>query len=272
MPTLYPQIKFMKLTIPITITATLILALIYSCNCGPIMQKTRVQSTPPQMDSAWLQLPCNYTSATDTTKYPLLIFYHGKYEGYDYGNLSIMVPLGPPKFMADSLRFIFTVASKWYKFIVVCPQSQAGIRTPASTNEVINYMIAHYRIDTTRIYLTGLSTGAKSVLAYLTESQQNANRIAAAVPMSAANLDETQKSNLKYISNANVHTQIFCGDIDGAYNSNNRKYVDTINHYNPGLAIFTSYSGGHCCWNDIYDLSHAHYNPNIYEWMLQFHR
>ena len=262
----------MKLNISTAVFSIIIVVVMCSCKCEPFLQKTIVQSTPHQMDSAWIQLPCDYTLAKDSIKYPLIIFFHGRFEGYDYGNLSKMLPLGPPKFMADSLRFTFTVASKKYNFIVVCPQSQAGFRTPTSTNEVIDYMISHYRVDTSRIYLTGLSAGAMGVLAYLTESQQNANRIAAAVPMSSTNLTATQINHLKFISTANVHTQIFCGDIDGAYKGNNRKYVDTINSYNPGLAIFTSYAGGHCCWNNMYDISHTNYNPNMYEWMLQFHR
>ncbi|MEX6691284.1 hypothetical protein QTN47_27490 [Danxiaibacter flavus] len=264
------------------ITAIFIIAALYAaCKCAqPLSIRTSVQTdnTVYHNDSAWLQLPCNY-KASDTTRYPLLIFYNGLCEGstdacngFPPGtNLNKMLQLGPPKFMADSLRFVFSVASKTYGMIVVCPQSDAGQRSPSSSNGVINYMISHYKVDTTRIYLTGLSLGAASVMDFLTANQANANRIAAAVPMSITNLNHSQITGLQYIANAGVHVQIYCGDAD-QYFANNQHYADVINTSAPGLAVFTPYTGGHGGWNNMYTLSNTYYNPNMYQWMLQYHR
>jgi predicted peptidase len=259
----------------------IIAALYVACKCSqPLSLRVSVQTdnTTFHNDSAWLQLPCNY-KGSDTTRYPLLIFYNGLCEGsgdpcngFPAGtNLNKMLQLGPPKFMADSTRFLFGVASKLYGMIVVCPQSDAGIRSASSSNGVLNYMISHYKVDTTRIYLTGLSLGAASLMQYLTANQAFANRIAAAVPMSITNLNHDQQVGLQYIANAGVHVQVYCGNSD-QYFTNNQHYVDLINAVTPGLAVFTSYVGGHGGWNNMYTLSNTYYNPNMYQWMLQFHR
>jgi predicted peptidase len=215
-------------------------------------------------------VPCHY--ATETAKYPLLLFLNGALEGSQYGNLSKLMTVGPPVFIADSMRFAFDVAGTNYKMIVVAPQSPTGFRNPQAVNTIIDYMIAHYRIDESRIYLTGVSAGAQSVLTYLSDNVDNAKRIAAAAPMSSTELDATHINNLKIIGQQGVHTQIFCGDADGKYFNINKSYVDGINQGASGMGIFTTYSGAHGEWNNQYDPSHRYRNPNVYEWLLQFHR
>lgn len=259
----------------------LLTILLLSCNgtvtkpdiiCTPLAQRTAVTLSAFSKDSAWLQLPCDYNDSTSLRNYPLLIFLNGKGEASNQGNLDVMLKLALPKLMRDSVRFEFQAPGGTYNCIVICPQSQTGFRTANSTNAVIDYMVNNYRIDQSRIYLTGLSAGAQSVYDYLTESQQYANRIAAAVPMSSLILDATHKAHLSYISNANVHIESFCGTNDDPLYTYNQQYVNAINTAKPGLALFTGYKGEHCCWNKIYDPSHEKYNPNMYEWLLQFHK
>lgn len=241
-----------------------------SISCTPFLQRMLVQLDRTHADSAFLQLPCAYNAENNTETYPLLIFFNGVFEGSNYGNLNKMKKLGPPKYMVDSLRYTFTVRGKTENLIVVCPQSKNGFRVPVSTNQVIDFMIAKYRVDTNRIYLTGLSAGANSVLRYLTHKQAYANRIAAAVPMSTTHLDSTHRAHLNYISNAGVPLYWFCGDQDKKYLKVNEAYVKTLNQLSPGLVKFKLYKGAHKNWNPMYNTTHRYYNPNIYEWMLQF--
>jgi predicted peptidase len=243
----------------------------YDSTPSPFMQRTVVELDAYHKDSAWLQLPVHYNSGFDTEKYPLVLFLNGRFEGSDYGTMNKMVRWGVPKFMADSLRFAFDVAGKTQGMIMLCPQSANGYPSPAAINQVIDYMIARYRVDVKRIYLTGLSSGAAAVFTYLTSSKENAARLAAAVPMSAIELETEKIANLKFISDAGTPVQVFCARGDDLY-LKNKSYADEINKYKPGLALFTSYFGGHGGWNERYDPSHAYYNPNIYEWMLQHHR
>src|SRR4051812_29815812 len=125
----------------------------------PFAQRISLQLDNWHADSAFLQLPSDYYAAKSTDKYPLLVFLNGVFEGSKYGNLRKLKRLGPPKYMMDSLRFQFTVNGKTESMIVVCPQSYNGYRPPNSTNQVIDSMIARYRVDVHRIYLTGLSAG-----------------------------------------------------------------------------------------------------------------
>jgi dienelactone hydrolase len=154
--------------------------------------------------------------------------------------------------------------------IVICPQSERGFRRPHTTNEIIDYMVANYRIDTKRIYLTGLSAGANSVFTYLTHKQQYASRIAGAVPMSSTFVDSAHRANFHFINQANVHMLVYCGVRDSTYLKANKRYVDTINAVTPGLAEFETYNGAHGSWNHLYNPTQRDNRVNMYEWLLQF--
>ncbi len=243
----------------------------YDSTPSPFMQRTLIVRDTYHKDSAWLQLPVHYNSGFDTEKYPLLIFVNGRFEGADYGTLNKMLKWGVPKFMADSLRFAFDVAGKNQGMIVLSPQTENGYPSPGAINQTIDYMLAKYRVDPSRVYLTGLSFGGAAVFSYLTYSKAYAARIAAAVPMSSIELETEKIANLKFIADAGTALQVFCGRSDDLY-LKNKSYADEINKYSPGLALFTTYSGIHSGWNKPYDPSHTYYNPNMYEWLLQHHR
>jgi len=272
-----------KLTVLNVIVALVFVISVSSCKrnqdaivepegCTPTAQRTVVTLSAEGRDSAWLQLPCEYNkSASSTKKYPLLVYLNGSGEARNVGNLDSLALLGPPYLMNHDFRFSINYQDSNYDFIVICPQSQTGFRTPQSINAVIDYMASKYRVDASRIYLTGVSAGAFSVYNYLTENMQYANRIAAAVPMSSLSLDATHRSNLSYIPNANVPIADYCGNEDDVLNAN-KEIVNKLNGYKAGIATFGTYPGKHCCWNEVYDTANAVQNPNIYQWMLQFHR
>jgi predicted peptidase len=237
----------------------------------PFLQRVKIKFNPTHADSAILQLPARYNAASESQqRYPLLVFLNGVYEGSNHGTLRKMMRLGPPKYMADSMRFSFDAGGKTHHYIVVCPQSTHGFRLPITTDQIISYMIAKYRVDTTRIYLTGLSAGATSVFKYLTHKPEYAQRIAAAVPMSTTTLDSASRAQLRYINQANVPLLMYCGNQDGAYLKVNKAYAATINAVTPGLAEFRTYNGKHQNWNPMYSPTHQYYKPNMYEWLLQF--
>lgn len=239
--------------------------------CTPFAERTSVK-TDTGNDSAWLQLPCDYNANSAKHKaYPLLIFFNGTGEAVDDGGLDAALRLGPPKLMADSFRFTFNVQEKQYDFIVICPQSYDGYRSVSSVNPIIDDVIARYRVDVSRIYLTGLSAGAQTLYNYLTDKPANATRIAAAVPMSVIPISNMHKSNLKYITDAGAHIEEFCGDQDDILNAN-KEYVKILNGFKADIANLITYKGKHCCWNKVYDTAKNNFRPNIYEWMLQYHR
>lgn len=241
-----------------------------SISCAPFLERILINYNISHADSAILQVPCQHTAADSMKKYPLLVFFNGVYEGSKYGTLRKMMQLGPPKYMADSLRFSFKTGDKTENMIVVCPQSFAGYRMPVTTNQIIDYMIEKYPVDTTRIYLAGLSAGATSLFQYLTYDQAYANRIAAAVPMSTTGIEKKYKDQLHYINNADVKMLIYCGREDTKFLRFSKEYAEIINQKTPGLAKFSLFNSGHKNWNPLYDLTNKYYTPNIYEWMLQY--
>jgi hypothetical protein len=106
-------------------------------------------------------LPAGYTDAANNTKnYPLIIFIHGLGElGNGSTDLPKVLNTGLPQYINQG-RFpaSFTVGGVNHSFIVICPQFIAWPGA-ADVDAVINYAAQQYRVDASRIYVTGLSMG-----------------------------------------------------------------------------------------------------------------
>ncbi|HKI68301.1 MAG TPA: PHB depolymerase family esterase [Verrucomicrobiae bacterium] len=95
-----------------------------------------------------LYLPPNYT-ANDKKRRPLLLFLHGA--GERGNDLTLVAKHGPPKLIAQGLGFPFVVVSPQ------CPLDQTWEDDPLLA--LLDHIVARYRVDTHRVYLTGLSMG-----------------------------------------------------------------------------------------------------------------
>lgn len=227
----------------------------------PYMQKTVIYRDKMFKDSALLQLPPGYNSTAN--KYPLLIFFHGTGEAVNDGGLQKLMRLGPPRYMSDSIRL--------GNFITLCPQDDDGYRTCVNVNDVINAAIKQFRVDTTKIYLTGLSAGARNIMNYVTDSAKYAQRIAAVVPMSIIYMDAVHINRLKYFALYNVHCKIYCGDSDIRYYNNNVAYADSINKAKTGQSEFITYEGAHSGWNHLYKPTRRG-DDNVYTWLSKYNK
>jgi hypothetical protein len=110
----------------------------------------------------YLYLPSDYPTAT---KKPLLIFLHGTGEVGDSIH-KILVTGTPPKLIQEGLARVDKNINGFSNFIVVSPQSPTAYWQPGYVEDLMKHLIATYKIDTTKIYLTGLSSGGKGVLNY----------------------------------------------------------------------------------------------------------
>jgi predicted peptidase len=131
-------------------------------------------------------LPINYNS--NSQNYPLLLFVHGSGElgTGSPSQLPLVLHNGPPKMISQgTFPSSFTVNSQTFSFIVISPQFISWPQ-PGDIQDVINYLIQHYRIDQNRIYLTGLSMGGGTTWEYAGNQSAYANRLAAIVPISGA--------------------------------------------------------------------------------------
>ena len=96
-----------------------------------------------------LYLPRDY-SATSKKSWPLMLFLHGA--GERGTNLTKVAAHGPPKLVAQG--------KKDFPFIIVSPQCPIGQSWKNDTLlALLDDVITKYRVDTNRLYLTGLSMG-----------------------------------------------------------------------------------------------------------------
>ena len=118
----------------------------------------------------YTSLPASYGNTTKS--YPLLIFVHGIGEIGDgsAGALPLVLRNGPAMQLNNQVNYGInanfpdpvTVNGKSFEFIVVCPQFNqwpgwAG--EVQALNDLIAYCKANYRVDASKIYMTGLSMG-----------------------------------------------------------------------------------------------------------------
>jgi dienelactone hydrolase len=135
---------------------------------------------------------------------------------------------------------------------------------------VINYAIKKYRVDTTRIYLTGLSLGGGAIMNY---AAAYGKRLAAIVPFCESNYPST--THAAAIAKSGVKVWAFHNDYDTWVSSNYTKnYVTYINNNRPLVparkTIFPA--KGHNCWSKGSDPAYKENYMNIYQWMLSYKR
>lgn len=130
--------------------------------------------------------PDAYGNNTDKT-YPLLLFLHGMGERGN-GNpedLQRILKWGPPRIVAQNGSSYKAIHP--FRFIILAPQLAAPASTwPDQTiHDFLNFALQNYRIDTSRIYLTGVSMGGNGVWKYAYSPLNTPNRLAAIAPVSA---------------------------------------------------------------------------------------
>ncbi|MCW3465405.1 prolyl oligopeptidase family serine peptidase [Chitinophaga nivalis] len=232
------------------------------------LQKTTVKISPYHTSGAFLQLPDDYSSTNK--KYPLILFLHGKSKsGSDLDKLTLE---GIPFWLDKGLQLsaVNPVDKQLYKFITIAPQALNWGLSPAAVNQVLNDVIARYRVDVSRIYITGYSAGGWATMMAITDNQQLTSRFAAAVPMSPANIEDSNLVHFKMIAKANLHCWYFAGSAEPHYLENVQRYIDSTNKYKTGLTRLTDQQQRHCCWKQFYDPHFKEKGMNIYEWMLQY--
>jgi hypothetical protein len=242
----------------------------------------------------WEYLPRNY-SVDVSKRYPLLIFIHGSGEQgqvQDMPTINLVLKNGPPRNISNgTFPDSFYVAGNWYKFIVISPQIKIGlygsssIITPATVQSVISYAKSAYRIDTTRIYLSGLSMGGGATWDYAGSNIFAANSLAGIVvacgagDVSPEEAYSIGQSNLPILATHNFDDPLVAA-------SRTQANMANILSSNPNMgsqprAIYWS-AGGHNVWRRTFENINAGSTPggnvtdtlgiNMYQWMLQFNR
>jgi predicted peptidase len=194
---------------------------------------------------------------------PLLVFWHGLGEnGNGDSQLGKVLSNGPPKLIE---------ADQWpseRSFAVLSPQhSGGGCPSADEIHTFIDYAVANYDVDTSRVYLTGLSCGAIGGWNYL--GKYTDEQVAAAVLIAG---DGRGAWNRTECDLGLVALWGFHGDADSTVSPQGTIVpMDNLEDCPspPRKEVKqTIYDGvGHNSWARTYDLSAGH---DVYTWLMQF--
>lgn len=195
-----------------------------------------------------IYLPENYQS--DNGRVPLMLFLHGR--GESNGPLSLVAKWGPPLLASEGTDFPFILVSPQ------CPtdDSWAKPSQQARLMELLSHIMATYRVDESRIYLTGLSMGGYGSWRLAADHPE---RFAAVVPVCGGG-DPMDAGRLKTLP-----IWVFHGDQDRAVPfSRSVEMVDAIKAAGGEKIRFTTLEHiGHNSW------SAAYATPELYDWLKQ---
>jgi dienelactone hydrolase len=264
-----------------TLIRVLFCTLLFVCaRCASAQyQYARYVSTGPNSGGYYEYVPAGYNSYQNTKKYPLIVFLHGagQFGNGDSAQLPRVLATAIPHLIAEhQWPDSFKVNGSTFQFIVISPQFSVW-PSDDDVNGVVQYAMTHYRVDTGRVYLTGLSMGGLATWSYASYPQW-AGLLAAIVPTSAdsnfpglAGAKVMAENNLPIFATHNRYDNYLplSGDI---YNIN--LVNDSVNppiKPTAQLRIFEAY--GHDSWDSTYNPKTIMYQGlNIYQWMLLYTR
>jgi predicted peptidase len=194
-----------------------------------------------------LALPEGYAEGAE--RWPLVLFLHGAGErGADLRQVAVH---GPPREVE---------AGRAFPFVLVSPQQPPGRRWSADTlAALLDDVVARYRVDPDRIYLTGLSMGGQGVYRLATAQPE---RFAAIAPVCGWSLPD------RACALASLPTWIFHGMRDDVIRPwNSTAMFDAMRACGATEVGLTLYpDANHNSWERTYA------NPDVYDWLLSHTR
>jgi poly(3-hydroxybutyrate) depolymerase len=200
----------------------------------------------------WLFLPTDYESQAQSGGAPLLLFLHGAGErGSEPEDIAKVKVHGPPRLL-DTPEF-----AKRFPCITVSPQCKNGYAwSPAQLMLLLDHIEKHYKVDTNRIYITGLSMGGFGTWMCLNEAPK---RFAAAAPICGGAKTEWAEKVTE------IPIWVFHGDQDAVVvPALSEQMVEAVRKAGGKKIFLTMYEGeGHDSWTRTYN------NQMLYDWMFQ---
>jgi predicted peptidase len=194
----------------------------------------------------YLHLPASYDSDPNK-KWPLILFLHGSGErGYD---VKAVTNTGLPHNVERDPGF---------PFIVVAPQcSPAESWSPWELNDLLDRVEAKYRVDSGRVYLTGLSMGGYGSWKLAIDTP---GRFAAVAPICGA-ADPDDAARIK-----DVPVWAFHGGKDPTVPIQwDQAMVDALKKAGGNVKFTIFPEAAHDSWTQAYAM------PELYDWMLRQH-
>jgi predicted peptidase len=206
--------------------------------------------------SSLLCLPREY-NADRSRRWPLLVFLHGA--GERGTHLALVAKHGPPKRVARGEDLPFLLVSPQ------CPHEQTW--DDDALLALLDHLIARFRVDTRRVYLTGLSMGGYGAWSL---GLKHPERFAAIAPVcgggSAGDILLANRQKLRALKTLGVWA--FHGARDDVVPpAESKLMVAALRKAGCRDVTLTIYPGiGHDSQTMTYD------NPALYKWLLAHHR
>ncbi|MCR4316106.1 MAG: dienelactone hydrolase family protein [Planctomycetes bacterium] len=178
------------------------------------------------------------------TKLPMMISLHGA-------------------FLNERIEFgYFEEVCKAKNIILCCPKSRAIAWTPKDhqmLDDLYEYMVANYPVDTDRVYLSGLSSGGNCTFDY---GIQRADRFAAAIPFAGYLTPSVAEAEFAREGHTTIPFYIVHGDAD---------FIVNVQSGRDANRILTD-AGYEVVYEEIPNLNHAvpiYRLPDILDWALE---
>ncbi len=192
-----------------------------------------------------LYLPKDYDA--EDNKWPLVLFLHGSGERGD--DLVSVERLGPPMLAEQGKNF---------PFILVSPQCPLGQRwNPLELSVLLDEIEKEYRVDTSRIYITGLSMGGEGAWQLIMSEPY---RFAAA----AVVCGRTGSAYLDACKLKNLPIWVFHGAMDDVVPlEESVRMVKALNACGNNVKFTVYPEANHNAWTKTYN------NEELYKWLLE---
>ena len=197
-----------------------------------------------------LYLPKEYDKADK--KWPLILFLHGAGERGD--DIELVKKHGPAKLIAEEKDFDFIIVSPQ------CPKENWWPNLTEELNALVDDITAKYKVDTNRLYITGLSMGGYGTWSMII---QYPDKFAAAAPICGGGDAVLARFRL-----SKIPVWVFHGAKDSVVPlQKSEEMVEALKKAGNKEVKFTVYpEADHDSWTQTYN------NPELYQWFLGYEK
>jgi parallel beta-helix repeat protein len=245
---------------------------------------TNLKTSATQVTRALVHLPPEYNSTSKA--YPVLIFLHGLGEqATNFAGLYNNLNSGGPAYFIGHGQWpdstFNPMTNSWLKFIVVSPihttitpnppneTGNTSSTDPYQLDYILQDLLARYRINKNRLYLTGLSAGGEGITAYMSNVDPATGHAlnmteCCHITMGALLSGETGSAQANQVADSIQSKKIGLwgeGDPNDTHGATTRTIIQRLNVDSPGSALFAQNNFGHSHW-DYYYKPH----PNAGSW------
>src|SRR5574343_873954 len=264
----------------------------FTCPPSLVFQKVTSNIHPLVGGFVWKK-PSDY-DANPTKYYPTIIYFPGVGSvgsGSSTDLCSIFADASLPLAIQNGGAILtVTYGGQNYEFMVFCPQYRQYSYSPGmgdisypsagTAAAVLNHVVANYRVDVNRIYMSGMSAGANIAMEYAAASTANANTLAGLTPVALCAINIVGGGN---ISATNLPVWIHhCNNDINCSPTVSSGWVSAINAGAPNplakLTLMPVAGGacndgwGHNAWPLAYSSSYSVDGMNMFNWMIQYSR